>query len=132
MQFVINLLLFSVLKGEKGESKRGCLLPAYAWRRGKAEGTHKERGEREDEKVLERTVSSRAIYINKCFFFLAAGTSFFLFFRSPCCVIPSAHALALQDGASDQCVLQFQDDDPTPDGVLPHWRLPARYVRLRA
>eukprot|EP00752_Nemacystus_decipiens_P012029 g10664.t1 len=36
-----------------------------------------------------------------------------------------------RDGRPDQCVLQFQDDDPTPDGVLPDYRLAARYVRSR-
>ncbi|CAM9946630.1 unnamed protein product [Ectocarpus sp. 12 AP-2014] len=37
-----------------------------------------------------------------------------------------------RDGRIDHCVLQFQDDDPTPEGVLPHWRLPALFVRHRS
>ncbi|CBN75642.1 conserved unknown protein [Ectocarpus siliculosus] len=37
-----------------------------------------------------------------------------------------------RDGRIDYCVMQFQDDDPTPEGVLPHWRLPARFVRYRS
>lgn len=39
---------------------------------------------------------------------------------------------AWQGGGADYCVMQFQDDELTPDGVLPHWRLPARYVRHRS
>ncbi|CAM9323979.1 unnamed protein product, partial [Hapterophycus canaliculatus] len=36
-----------------------------------------------------------------------------------------------RDGGADLCVMQFQDDDVTPEGGLRHWRLPARFVRHR-
>lgn len=39
------------------------------------------------------------------------------------------HLCGDEQGDGDLCVMQFQDDELTPEGILPHWTLPAHLVR---